>query len=117
MLEATLSAETAMLSPAWQEQLRLFRKKSQLEQLVWLSCLSHRISLYARGTYEPGTDEVSQPRELRRFNELLHRLAGFQYKVARHSPEGMPAVLVFKLIEDELERLGLSHKHVLACLP
>lgn len=106
-----------MNTRTWPSELARFRQLSQLEQLAWLSQLVHLISMFARGTYEVGADGVLQPKELRRFNELLHRIATFMKKVARGDNEGMPDSDVFELIERELGGLGVQAQEVLKRLP
>ena len=97
----------------WHAELARFRQLSQLEKLAWLSQAIHLISMFARDTYEVGTDGVLQPRELRRFNELVHRIATFTKKIARGDGEGMPDSDLFEMIERELDGLGIQHDEVL----
>jgi hypothetical protein len=106
-----------MSNRTWHSELARFRQLSQLEQLAWLSQLLHLISMFARGTYEVGADGVLQPKELRRFNELIHRIATFMKKVARGDSEGMPDSDLFEMVERELSGLGVRHEEVLNRLP
>jgi hypothetical protein len=41
-----------------------------------LARLAHTLTICARDTYEVGTENVVEPRVLRAYNELLHRVAG-----------------------------------------
>lgn len=41
---------------------------------VFLARLAHVLTVYARDTYEVGTERVLQPEMLRAYNELLHRV-------------------------------------------
>ena len=41
-------------------------------RLKILAGLAHELTICARDTYEVGTDEVRDPRDLRAYNELLH---------------------------------------------
>lgn len=43
-------------------------------RLKILAGLAHELTICARDTYEVGTDEVRDPRGLRAYNELLHRV-------------------------------------------
>jgi hypothetical protein len=47
-------------------------------------------TIAARRTYDVGTDEVTEPTQLRRFNEALHRIAA----ALRHCDEGESATAV-----------------------
>lgn len=106
-----------MIERTWQSELQHFRAMSQLEQLAWLSQLLHLVSMFARDTYEVGTDGVSKPSSLRRFNELIHRVATFQKKIATASAQGMPAEDVFALLERELAVLDVPAGEMLCRLP
>jgi len=106
-----------MSTRTWHSELARFRQLSQLEQLAWLSQMIHLISMFARGTYEAGTDGVLQPNELRRFNELIHRIATFTKKIVRGDSEGMPDSDLFEMIERELSDLGVQYEEVLKRLP
>ncbi len=98
-------------------ELLRFRAMGQIDQLVWLSQLLHLISMFARDTYEVGTDGVSKPSDLRRFNELIHRVATFQKRVATASPLGMPDTDIFAILDQELPALHVSVDEVLRRLP
>jgi hypothetical protein len=106
-----------MSTRTWRSELARFRQLSQLEQLAWLSQVVHLVSMFALGTYEVGTDGVLRPNELRRFNELIHRIATFMKKIARGDSEGMPDSDLFEMIERELSGLGVQHEEVLKRLP
>jgi hypothetical protein len=46
------------------------------KDLLMLVFLAHEMTVCARSTYEAGTDKVLEPEELRRFNEIQHRVTG-----------------------------------------
>jgi hypothetical protein len=101
----------------WQTELRRFRAMSQEDQFFWSSQLLHLISMFARDTYEVGTEGVERPSSLRRFNELIHRVATFQKKIAKPGTQGMPDSDVFGLLEQELSSLGVDEEFLLDKLP
>ena len=72
--------------------------------------------MLARGTYEVGTDNVEKPVELRRFNELVHRIANFQRKVAKPQDHQMSDAVFFELLDDHLAALGISRPTLLSVL-
>jgi hypothetical protein len=43
-------------------------------RLTFLTTLAHSLTVYARGTYQPGTDDIAKPRALRSINEVQHRV-------------------------------------------
>ncbi|ANH68024.1 hypothetical protein [Mitsuaria sp. 7] len=106
-----------MTERTWHDELPRFRAMTQIDQLGWLSQLLHLISMFARDTYEVGTDGVAKPSDLRRFNELIHRVATFQKKVATANQQGMPDADIFALIEHELFVLNVAIDDVLRHLP
>jgi hypothetical protein len=101
----------------WQTELPRFRAMAQLGQLCWLSSLIFHLSVYARDTYEAGTDGVSRPGDLRRFNELIHRVATYQKKVSTSYVGGLPDDSLFRLLEDQLNNLGVNSQRLLESLP
>lgn len=101
----------------WQSELSRFRAMSQLEQLCWLSGLLFLLSMFARDTYEAGTSGVTRPEDLRRFNELIHRVATYQKKVATAYAGGLPDDSLFRMLEDQLKELGVPSQQLLESLP
>ena len=106
-----------MNARTWQSELQRFREMNSTEQLIWLSQLLHLISMFARDTYEVGTEGVANPSGLRRFNELIHRVATFQKKVARSEAHGVPDDALFELLETELQILNVAAEDVITRLP
>src|SRR5262245_40689067 len=104
----------------WSKELDHFRKMTQEQQIAWYSQLLFLLSMFARDTYEVGTDGVSKPRELRRFNEVIHRLASQQLKIAKADTARMPDDQMFKLLEEEMSALAVDTsellKRMLKCL-
>ena len=97
----------------WSKELDRFRKMTQEQQVAWFSHLLFWLSMFARGTYEVGTDGVSKPRELRRFNEVLHRLASQQLKIAKADTARIPDDQMFKLLEEETSALAVDTSELL----
>ncbi len=54
---------------AWIDGLNLDQK------LRFLARLSFEVTIAGRNSYEAGTDELENPRQLRRVNEIQHRVA------------------------------------------
>ena len=106
-----------MSTRTWQSELQRFREMNSTDQLIWLSQLLHLISMFARDTYEVGTEGVVNPSGLRRFNELIHRVATFQKKVAKSDAHGVPDEVIFNLLETELETLHVAADDVISRLP
>jgi hypothetical protein len=106
----------AVSEHTWEGELERFSNMSQLEQLYWLSNLLYLLSMFARDTYEVGTDGVSKPNDLRRFNELVHRVATFQRQVAMSDVSRMSNSDLFDLIEQHMSVLELSDNEVLCRL-
>ncbi|MFC5475096.1 hypothetical protein [Paraherbaspirillum soli] len=80
----------------WRPVQMRFSAMTQIEKLSWLSQLLYVLSMLARDTYEVGTDDVARPADLRRFNELIHRVATFQKKVAKDKDYEMPEYRIFR---------------------
>jgi hypothetical protein len=101
----------------WNSELLRFREIGLLGQLQWLSQLIFLLTMFARETYEPGADGVVAPERLRRFNELVHRVAAFQKKIANSWSEGLPDEALFRMLADRLEEFRIAPDSVLSLLP
>lgn len=66
------------MSPEWRTQLQAFSEMSTDGRVAWCGRALLALTILARETYLAGTDDVADPRRLRRFNELMHRIAGRQ---------------------------------------
>jgi hypothetical protein len=97
----------------WSKELDRFRKMMPEQQLAWFSQLLFWLSMFARDTYEVGTDGVSKPHELRRFNEVLHRLASQQLKIAKADTARRPDDQIFKFLEEETSALAVDTSELL----
>lgn len=49
---------------------------SRTERSALLARVAHELTVSARDTYEVGTENILEPRLLRAYNELLHRVTG-----------------------------------------
>jgi geranylgeranyl pyrophosphate synthase len=63
------------------------------------------LTILARDTYVAGSDGVADPRRLRRFNELIHRIAGRQVAIDMDD-EAIESL--FQLISEASSELGVS---------
>lgn len=63
------------------ETVSLYCKKSELQQIKFLSRLGHQITIFARDTYEVEGNSLSTPVQLRGINEIMHRILGQQCKL------------------------------------
>jgi len=53
----------------------------QSRRVLFLTALGHALTITARDTYVPQTEEVSKPWQLRRINEIQHRVLACQYEL------------------------------------
>ena len=78
-------------------------------QLRFLARLSFELTVVGRNSYEAGTDDLTHPRELRRVNEIQHRVAACLSQLLNDTcPEGFVASmagLVLRSRESELDQL------------
>ena len=49
-------------------------EKEIYDEVLMLNCISHWLTVSARGTYEAGTENVLKPSALRAYNEAQHRI-------------------------------------------
>jgi hypothetical protein len=93
------------MSPEWRAELEAFSKMSTDGRVAWCGRAILALTILARGTYLAGTDDVSDPRRLRRFNELMHRIAGRQADV---DMDAATIALFFELIGEASRELHVS---------
>ena len=78
-------------------------------QLRFLARLSFELTVAGRASYEVGTDDLTHPRQLRRVNEIQHRVAACLSQLLDNTcPEGFVASmasLVLRSRESELDQL------------
>ncbi|HEY8261591.1 MAG TPA: hypothetical protein VIG55_10305 [Methylosinus sp.] len=63
------------------------------------------LTILARDTYVAGSDDIVDPRRLRRFNELMHRIAGRQVAIEM---DDAAVESFFELIGEASSELGVS---------
>ncbi len=102
-----------MNTSSLQSELARFSGMKPLEQVTWLSCMLFVLSITARGTYEPGTELVANPRDLRRFNELIHRVAGFQMDILLGKQDGIPVEALFAILKEAFSVLLVDEDDIL----
>ena len=90
----TIEAETE-----WVDSLALGDK------LCFLARLSFEITIAGRHSYEAGTDELSNPRQLRRVNEVQHRVSACLSQLLNDTcPDGfVPSIAKWVLAEPDAE--------------
>ena len=91
------------------EFLSLYCSESELQQAKFLSRLAHQITIFARDTYEPNTDSLSNPTQLRCINEMMHRILGQQFKILLGDGERYPDDIFIKMIFDMAVTCGFDN--------
>jgi hypothetical protein len=76
-------------------------------EVAFLSRLAHELTVCARSTYEAGTENISEPKVLRAYNELQHRVTG---SLRDHilGTKGIPV----SAIHDMMREFGSQHNRV-----
>ena len=98
------------MTTSWTSELDRFKSMTTDKRVSWLAHLMFFVSMLARGTYEPGTNGLTNPTDLRRFSELLHRIAAHQLNTIDEDPTGMPDEVFFAILEEATEELSISLK-------
>ena len=100
------------MNDAWHRKRLWFLSASREEQIRWLARLLFKITIFARGTYEEGTENLTDPSGMRRFNELMHRVSLFQLALINDDPNRYPDEIFFKSLSAALHEVGLRHSEV-----
>ena len=83
------------------------------QQVRYLSSLLWHISMLARTTYEPGTDNLVAPTDLRRFNEFIHRVAQQQLAIIEDYPSRMPDEVFFEYLAEATMEVNIPEEVLL----
>jgi hypothetical protein len=77
---------------------------SDSARVLFLARLAHLLTICARDTYEVGTEDVLDPRRLRAYNEVLHRVTASVVSHLRRE-EGYSLESIIEL----LRSFGVDH--------
>lgn len=98
---------------AWQSKQLWFSSQSREQQIRWLSRLLFQISIFARDTYEVGTDNLTDPPRMRRFNELMHRVSLHLVAFIDDDLNRFSDEIFFRFLAEALQEVGLRRSDVL----
>ena len=76
----------------------LFSGLNRNAQIRLLSRFGFNLSVAARDTYEPGTEELIDPQRLRRINEVQHQVFGHIGKLISNDPDRYPDDLLISVL-------------------
>ena len=93
---------TAMIA----EMKAAFAALTEEQQTLVLASYAHELTLVARGGYEAGTEQLSDPALVRRVNEVQHRVTGAIVSRLISSKERYPDDVLIDIIAGESERDG-----------
>jgi len=82
---------------------------SDRHKQLFLATLGHELTIAARSTYQPQTEDLDHPRWMRRFNEVQHRVAACLYQrlLGRGNVEFLASIAewVFEEGDDDVRQL------------
>ena len=101
------------MTGAWSQLAQDFETFDLQSKNRLLAEMGFQISIAARATYAPGTDDVDRPVQLRLLSELLHRI--FEYQCNLHLPnlERKTAQAFLEQIRDGLVQAGVKDQDLL----
>lgn len=87
------------------------------EQLRVLADYAHGLTVIARGTYIPQTEDIADPRRLRLLNEIQHRVTGHMCHLISGNTKRYPDDVIVRIIvaEDDEELLSGFEAAIRAC--
>jgi hypothetical protein len=83
------------------EAAAVFSSYSPGEKAEFTAQLIYELTLVARESYEAGGEGLSDPRRVRRVNELQHRLSAFLWALLREDPKRYPDELLVRLVLEQ----------------
>jgi hypothetical protein len=90
------------------EAIAVFSSYSLKEKEEFLAGLMHELTIVARDSYEVGEDSLSNPRRVRRINEIQHRVSSVLWAMLRNDPNLYPDELIVKIILEHPEDTSLE---------
>ena len=100
------------MTELWLRALERYESLNKDQRVLWLSRLLFLVSMFARDTYEVGAESVDKPEELRRFNELLHRISSKQLDVILNK-KGMPDDQFFGMLAMGIDEVDIKKETLL----
>jgi hypothetical protein len=79
---------------------------SHTNKLLWLARIAHYITVSARSTYVPGTEDIKEPKVLRAYNELLHRVTSSLTHHIKGEDDKFPIDAVLATMQEFADRFG-----------
>jgi hypothetical protein len=104
-----------MISLSWDSEGTRFLALSGDERWRWFARLLYALTMFARNTYTVGGDGLDQPERMRRFNELIHRIAS-QQRENIEGVAGRPDTVFLKMIGEEFVALGVNTESLIQML-
>ena len=92
-----------------------FRHYSPQEKSDFLLHLAHLLTIIARDTYEVGQEGLTKPAQLRRINEVQHRVTSFLVALMKQDGHGYPDDVLVRIILEHPEDLDLQQQLQEAC--
>ena len=83
-----------------------YQNLTDSEKIGLLSKIQYIITMLARGTYTVESEEVDCPKELRKFNELTHRIACQQMDIC-FKKEYIPDNIFVQMIIEDMVSMGI----------
>lgn len=90
------------------ELLDKYSPLSKRQRLAFLCRLAAELTVCARDTYVPGSDQVAKPERLRAFNELQHRITGHLRDLATGNRDRYPDDVICGLIFEGARELDVE---------
>lgn len=86
-----------------------FKEMDKLSQLSELGRIVYHISMYARETYEAGSERVIDANKLRRINEIIHRISSLHLSISSVKEEDISSFIdgTFEMLEYEVASINL----------
>jgi hypothetical protein len=85
----------------FEEVIETYSKMPVADQALCLALYGYELTILARYAYEPGTDDVKNPRWLRKCNEIQHRILGHISKLLNDDKGRYPDDVLLNIVIPE----------------
>ena len=93
-----------------EEAIRLFSALSVEEQKEFLAQLSHELTILGRDAYEVGTENFTNPSQMRAVNEIQHRIALHLLALIKNNANRYPDEILVKVIIEHPQDKNFERK-------
>jgi hypothetical protein len=93
-----------------EEAIAIFSSYHLKEKEEFLAHLAYELTIIARDSYEAGENGLTNPRRVRRINEIQHRLSAFLWALLRNDSQRYPDEVLVRIVLEQTDDSALERQ-------